>query len=154
MASIHIDINKSIQSNDWWKQLIKIYAVPGQSYEIHCWNEDLPAIEKALKYGHIKQNNSVLGKTISDNIIAVWEYGKIITGIIDDGFIAMLCDCDIHLSDNGFCEMTNFFSIFFENDFSSEHYGRELHFILSSDHEAELQRILESMKNTAIIHYY
>ena len=83
------------------------------SFEIHCWNEETEWIALALQYGNHKQTD--------------WAFGKIVSGPVTPEFLQMLLGLPKPTDTEIYNKMTPFFSIFFDNGFSSEHYGTELH---------------------------
>ena len=85
-----------------------------KTFEIHCWNEETEWIELALKYGTLKEHP--------------WELGKVISGEITDEFINILINLPRPTDTEVYYKRTPFFSIFFDNGISSEHYGTEIHF--------------------------
>ena len=89
------------------------YAKTAASFEIHCWNEETEWIALALQYGNHKQTD--------------WAFGKIVSGPVTPEFLQMLLGLPKPTDTEIYNKMTPFFSIFFDNGFSSEHYGTELH---------------------------
>lgn len=67
----------------------------------------------ALQYGNHKQTD--------------WAFGKIVSGSVTPEFLQMLLGLPKPTDTEIYNKMTPFFSIFFDNGFSSEHYGTELH---------------------------
>jgi hypothetical protein len=59
-----IYIDQLHRDNGWWKKLIRMYALSGVNFEIHCWNQETKVTELAMRYGTIKQSD--------------WNYGTII----------------------------------------------------------------------------
>ena len=99
--------------NQRWKALVEQYAKTAASFEIHCWNEETEWIALALQYGNYKQTD--------------WAFGKIVSGSVTPEFLQMLLGLPKPTDTEIYNKMTPFFSIFFDNGFSSEHYGTELH---------------------------
>lgn len=97
-----------------WQDIVKRLSRTASSFEIHCWNEETEWIELALKYGELKEHS--------------WELGKVISGKITDEFIEMLISLPRPTDTEIYYKRTPFFSIFFNNGFSSEHYGTEINF--------------------------
>ncbi len=56
--------DNSLKDNYYWKRLISLFAVAGQTFEIHCWKEETKEIEAALELGREKSTD--------------WKYGTII----------------------------------------------------------------------------
>ena len=104
-----IDWEKNYET---WQNLIRSCGNSAKTFEIHCWNEERAWIELACRYGKIIRHE--------------WTLGKVIAGEVTEDFIGMLLSQplpqDIRVQD----KMTPFFSIFFDNGISSEHYGTEI----------------------------
>ena len=96
-------IDNHLKDNYFWKELIKLFAVIGQTFEIHCWNEETFEIAMALQLGKQKFTD--------------WEYGVIIEGVIDDNFIDTLCHIEKPLNNEISNKMIPFFSIFWKMGF-------------------------------------
>lgn len=100
------------RDNTQWLALIETHIETAETFEIHCWTEEKEEISLALQFGAVKPDQ--------------WKYGTIITGSVTEEFKDWL----LHLPkptdrENGYNKMTPFFSIMFDNGFSSEHYGTE-----------------------------
>lgn len=117
-----------------------MFAVNGRTFEIHCWNGETAEIELALQFGKQKLED--------------WDRGVIIEGVIDNNFIDMLCNIEKPICNDIPNKMTPFFSIFFENEFSSEHYGTEIHIYSEPTDKAKFDKLLEQLKDYALIHEY
>ncbi len=50
--------------------------------------------------------------------------------------------------------MTPFFSIFFENGFSSEHYGTEFHVLSTPIHNTDFMVLLKELREYAVINEF
>ena len=133
-------VDNSLQDNHYWKKLISMFVMVGLKFEIHCWNEETEEIKTALKFGKEKSTD--------------WEFGTIIEGVIDEKFIEMIYHTvkppDIAI----YNKMTPFFSIFFENGFSSEHYGTELHILSAPMNDADFTVLLKNLQEYAIINEF
>lgn len=136
---IYITDNR-LTDNHFWKELIKMFAVIDQTFEIHCWNEETVEIALALQLGKEK--------------LADWKYGVIVEGVIDTNFIDMLCNIEKPLNIEKPNKIVPFFSIFFKNGFSSEHYGTEIHISSEPTDKSKLHKLLEQMQDYALIHEY
>jgi hypothetical protein len=137
--AIYITDNR-LKNNYVWKELIKLFAVTGQTFEIHCWNGETVEIAMALQLGTQKP--------------ADWDYGVIIEGVIDNNFIDVLCNIEKPLNDDTPNKMTPFFNIFFGSGFSSEHYGSEIHIKSEPADKSQLHNLLKQMQDYALIHEY
>lgn len=96
-----------------WRVVMERKAQGAENFEIHCWDQDEEGMELALQYGVYKDVN--------------WPNGKVITGQVTEEFIHMLTHLPKPESNDLYDKMTPFFSIFFDNGFSSEHYGTEMY---------------------------
>ena len=133
-------IDNSLQDNHYWKKLISMFAMVGLKFEIHCWNEETEEIKNALKFGKKKSTD--------------WEFGTIIEGVVDKKFIEMIYHTAKPLDVAIYNKMTPFFSIFFENGFSSEHYGTELHILSMPIDDANFTMLLKRLREYAIINEF
>lgn len=133
-------MDKTLRDNHYWKKLVVMFAMVGLKFEIHCWNEETEEIKAASKLGKVKSSD--------------WEFGTIIEGTIDEKFIEMIHhtlkpqDIEIHN------KMTPFFSIFFENGFSSEHYGTEFHILSVPTDDLNFTALLEKIREYAVINEF
>lgn len=106
-----IAFDYSEQDNKKWKNFIQKAMETAQTFEIHCWNHETQEIGLAEKYGQLKEMD--------------WEYGKVISGAVTEEFLGILLKLPKPTDIKTCNKMTPFFSIFFDNGFSSEHYGTE-----------------------------
>lgn len=83
-----------------------------------------------------------------------WKFEVIFEGVIDNNFIDMLCNIEKPLNIDISNKMTPFFSIFFNNGFSSEHYGTEIHICSEPTDKSKLNKLLEQMHDYAQIDEY
>ena len=105
-----------------WSQLILLLCEKAEAFEIHCWSDEREEIALALRYGALKDTG--------------WSGGKVIAGRVTGEFKAMLSSRPKPApSDCGevYDKKTPFFSIFFDNGFSVEHYGTEINCSLLRD---------------------
>ena len=109
-----VTLDKSETDNSKWLSYITAALNGAKTFEIHCWNEETEAINLALRYGNLKNDD--------------WRHGKIIIGDVTPEFVQMLLSqpkpTDIEI-DN---KMTPFFNVFLDDKFQSCHYGTELYF--------------------------
>ena len=106
-----INFDDSERDNAKWKALISEQIKTAKTFVIHCWAEEQDEIALALQYGILKDFD--------------WKYGKVIAGAVTAEFAAMLLNMPKPIDTVISNKMTPFFSIFFDNGFSSEHYGTE-----------------------------
>ena len=95
-----------------WQNLIRSCGNSAKTFEIHCWEEERQWIALACQYGKIKAHE--------------WKLGKVIAGEVTEEFIEMLLSQPLPQDTRVYDKMTPFFSIFFDNGISSEHYGTEI----------------------------
>ena len=109
-----VTLDRSETDNSKWLSYITAALNGAKTFEIHCWNEETEAINLALRYGNLKNDD--------------WRHGKIIIGDVTPEFVQMLLSqpkpTDIEI-DN---KMTPFFNVFLDDKFQSCHYGIELYF--------------------------
>lgn len=113
------------KDNRRWKALLRSNIASATKFEIHCWSEETTEINLALQYGSIKP--------------MPWKFGTVIEGNVTPEFIDMLLSLPKPpLSSNGYNMMTPFFTVIFDNGFSSNHYGTENHFQVQSSKQGIL----------------
>ena len=109
-----VTLDRLETDNSKWLSYITAALNGANTFEIHCWNEETEAINLALRYGNLKNDD--------------WRHGKIIIGDVTPEFVQMLLSqpkpTDIEI-DN---KMTPFFNVFLDDKFQSCHYGTELYF--------------------------
>ena len=137
--SFMISVGNSADNNLWWKDLLRLYAVPGEYFEIHCWSDERKELQVAEQFGE----RACYGMPDM----------KIIHGTLTEKLISFLlnekkpsdCDC--------YNKMTPFFTILIGEYFSSEKYGTEI--ILksrSSREEKQIQEIVSCLNTKAKIY--
>lgn len=114
-----IEINTAAPTNEEWRAAVAENAKNAVTFEIHCWNEEKAETALALKYGILKETG--------------WKYGRVISGPVTGPFMDFLLSFPKPADTEVYNKMTPFFSIFFDNGFSSEHYGTELNQIQRPD---------------------
>lgn len=100
------------KDNSAWLVLISEYIRSATSFEIQCWADEVEEMILALQYGEIKPSN--------------WKKGTIVEGTVTSDFIKMVLEIPKPKDTEIYNKMTPFFSIAFDNGFSSEHYGTEV----------------------------
>lgn len=115
-----LELGASEKTNQRWRDLVLKSIKNAKKFEIHCWNEEQHWIHVASKYGDIQNSD--------------WQFGTVICGEVTDAFLAMLMQLPKPEDTEIYQKMTPFFSIFFDNGFSSEHYGTELHWLEPQDY--------------------
>jgi len=129
--------DNSLKDNHYWKRLISMFAMVGLKFEIHCWKEERDEIKVVLEFGKEKLTD--------------WKFGTIVEGVVDDKFINMLLRTAKPLDTEIYNKMTPFFSIFFENGFSSEHYGTEFHILPAPINNTDFMALLKQLQKYAVI---
>ena len=108
-----IDFNPWNQTtNEEWRRIIAPQLQESHSFEIHCWKDELDALEMALRYGEIKPFD--------------WEGGLAIVGEVTPEFCEFLLSLPRPTDREVYPKMTPFFNLFLDNGFVSEHYGTQL----------------------------
>ena len=100
-----------------WRAILGRKTETARTFEIHCWAEEKEWVEVALQYGEEKEGG--------------WAHGTVIAWPVTEEFLHMLLHTPKPEAGEGYDKLTPFFSIFFDNGFSSEFYGTELHVWLS-----------------------
>lgn len=100
------------KNNSAWLAIISEHIRSAKSFEIQCWEDEVEEMILALQYGEIKPSN--------------WKKGTIVEGIVTPDFIKMVLEMPKPKDTEIYNKMTPFFSIAFDNGFSSEHYGTEV----------------------------
>ena len=95
-----------------WRAIMRKKTEDAKTFEIYCWDQEAEWLDHVLPYGEYKD--------------AAWDNGKVVTGQVTEEFIHMLITLPKPENSALYDKMTPFFSIFFDNGFSSEHYGTEL----------------------------
>lgn len=95
-----------------WRAIMRKKTADAKTFEIHCWDQEAEWLDHVLPYGAYKDVS--------------WDNGKVVTGQVTEELIHMLITLPKPENAALYDKMTPFFSIFFDNGFSSEHYGTEL----------------------------
>lgn len=108
----YIQITDGRCGNEWWKDMVRICAVFGEEFEIHCWDDEQSAIREALRFGH--------------EVPSDWQGIRVIRGNINLDFLEFLLRYPKPTQATGYHMMTPFFTIHFGDRLMSEHYGAEM----------------------------
>lgn len=95
-----------------WPEILRMMCRRASRFQIHCWNEETEEIALALPWGEQKKFG--------------WEYGAVIEGTVTEAFVDFLTALPEPDDKEIYNKKTPFFSIFFNNGFSIEHYGTEV----------------------------
>ena len=107
-----VSFDYTVKDNLAWLELISEHMKSAKRFEIQCWEDEVEEMILALQYGDIKPSN--------------WKKGTIVEGTVTTDFIRMVLDMPKPKDTEIYNKMTPFFSIAFDNGFSSEHYGTEI----------------------------
>ena len=107
-----IELHETSDTNAEWKEIMSRRLLGAAQFEIHCWHEETKEIRMALRFGTIKD--------------FPWDYGTVISGPVTQEFQEYLLSLPKPTNCEVYNKMTPFFSIFLDDEFSSEHYGTEL----------------------------
>ncbi len=92
-----------------WQALVQQFALSACRFEVHCWEDEADAIALALAHG--------------EEVPRDWPHGRVFAGTVTPAFVQQLLTLPLPEAED---QLTPFFSIFFDNGFSSEHYGTEI----------------------------
>lgn len=95
-----------------WSQILLKMCEKAEAFEIHCWSDEREEIGLALQYGEQKDTG--------------WDGGIVVAGRMTSAFRQMLSSLPKPAGREPYEKKTPFFSIFFDNGFSAEHYGTEI----------------------------
>lgn len=142
---ISIQLIKNVATNDWWIALLRLFLQHnmGESFSIHCWNEETYFSDLALQYGKLEQS--------------AWEYGSIIKGEITQKFVDFISEISLDVQqDNDLVsqKMTPFFNIILGDSFFSAHYGQEVQLVCDGQQLHEVQNIIEPLLQRGLITAY
>ena len=126
-----IEIAMHTAGNSWWKRLILLFARPGTSFAIHCWQDEPQWIAVAQQFGTTQQSPDGFA-------------GVVVAGVITQPLIDFLQHTDKPTDTEIYNKQTPFFSIFLEG-FSSEHYGTELHITAPPEQIDGLPQLLRQL---------
>lgn len=107
-----VSFDFTAKDNTEWKELVSGHIRSAKTFEIQCWNDEIEELILALQYGEIKPSD--------------WKKGTIVEGKVTPEFSSMVLDMPKPRDIEIYNKMTPFFSIAFDNGFSSEHYGTEV----------------------------
>jgi len=99
--------------NSGWRALLEKHTESAKTFEIHCWSDETAEIALALEYGAVKKSR--------------WRHGTIVEGAVTPELRTLLLTLPKPAAADGYNKMTPFFTVIFDNGFSSEHYGTENH---------------------------
>lgn len=137
--SSYILIDRRCMEKKWWNEIVRVCAVVGDPFEIHCWSDESAEVKAALQFGH--------------KVTSTWRDGTVIQGRITKEFLSYLTESVKPEDTEIYNKMTPFFTIIFGNKLHSEHYGTEI--IISKairEKARSVERILDQMESVAVVH--
>lgn len=137
--SSYILVHRKDVDKRWWSDLVKACAVVGDTFEIHCWSDEIAESLAALQYGQ-KVKTSCSG-------------GTVIRGRITRDFLSFLTESQKPTDSEIYNKMTPFFTIVFGDTLHSEHYGTEV--IISKvirEKQTAVDRILDQISEIGTVH--
>lgn len=126
-----LSIDSKLNENDWWKELLLLYAREGENFEIHCWYDETDLIHLAEQYG-CKTRSTIPEITV-------------VTGKVTRQLIDLLTIGDKPEDSSGYNRMTPFYIVRIGEDFSSEQYGTSL--LLTSDATEQIAVVESVLKS-------
>ena len=78
-------------------------------------------------------NLNTLRQVYGEEKAADWPHGRVFAGAVTPAFVQTLLTQPLPGEGTAVPRLTPFFSIFFDNGFSSEHYGTEVHIATEED---------------------
>ena len=98
-----------------WRELLTESLQNASRFAIHCWNDEEPWIQLALRYGQRRP--------------VPWEGGTVIEGAVTPAFREMLLSLERPSDRDVYNKFLPFFSLVLDDSFYFEHYGTELTFL-------------------------
>lgn len=95
-----------------WKRLLALYLAKSHTFEIHCWQDELDAMETALRFGAVQPSD--------------WMGGVVVAGEVTQAFRDLLLSLPRPADREVYPKVTPFFNIMLDGGFCAEHYGTEL----------------------------
>ncbi len=138
--STYIQISDSLQENDWWLTLLRACVTLGESFRVHCWQDEVEQVQPLLRFG----------KVISTG----WRGGVVVEGTITPEFLCFLgAQPKPTRSADGYNKMTPYFTIEFGDTLFSEHYGTEITLLHPPRQSSQaVESILNRLRDFATIH--
>lgn len=122
--SLMITADNTVNDNHWWRELLRIYAKPGEYFEIHCWSDE--------------KNEFMLAEEFGEPACYSLPDMKIVYGTMTERMISYLLYGRKPVNSQCYNKMVPFYTIRVGNHFSSEKYGTEMILKSRSLQEKEL----------------
>ncbi|MBR4290767.1 MAG: hypothetical protein IKT52_09025, partial [Oscillospiraceae bacterium] len=74
--SSYILVGHNYPDKRWWNEIVRVCAVVGDTFEIHCWHDERAETKAALQFGH--------------KVTSTWREGTVIQGRITKEFLSYL----------------------------------------------------------------
>lgn len=134
--SLMISIDNAVSNNQWWKDLLRLFAKPGEYFEIHCWLDETEELRIAGEFGKI----------------ACYSMPdiRIVHGTLTDRLISILLNMSKPVDCECYNKMVPFFTIRIGDDFSSEKYGTEI--ILKSRTTFESEKVEKILSTISLVY--
>lgn len=137
--SSYILVGRKKQDKTWWNELVRICAVVGDPFEIHCWYDEREEFVRALRFGQ--------------EVKPGWHGGMVVRGKITREFLSYLTELPKPEDIEIYNKMTPFFTIEFGDRLYSEHYGTEMTISrLVRERKPVIARILDQMEQFGAVH--
>lgn len=130
-----ISVEKTSVNYQCWKDIFKIFANPGEYFEIHCWKNENDEIQMASQFGEIA----------CFDIPSI----KIIHGTVNERFIAFILNEDILCEKKFYNKIVPFYTVHIGDHFSFKDYGARMILNTKSNQQKnQVKELLESINAT------
>ena len=129
--SMMVTADNIVNDNHWWRELLRVYAKPGEYFEIHCWSDE--------------KNEFLLAAEFGSPACYLLPDMKVVHGTMTERMISYLLNGRKPVDSQCYNKMVPFFTIRIGNHFSSEKYGTEI--ILQSRSLQEKELIARILSN-------
>ena len=137
--TMFISVDSSLEDLNWWRELLRLYAREGESFEIHCWYDETDLIHLAEQYG-IKVKSSIPEVTV-------------VSGNVTQELLDLLISGNKPEDTSGYNKMTPFYTVRIGENFSSEQYGTAVYLTCESTEQyQQVDTLLQDMKKHASIY--
>ena len=130
-----ISVEKPSADYQLWKDIFKIFADPGEYFEIHCWKNENDEIQMASQFGEI----------------ACFDIPSItiIYGTVNERFIAFILNEEMPYEKKFYNKIVPFYTVHIGDHFSFEDYGTRIILNMKSNQQKnQVEKLLESVNAT------
>lgn len=127
-----ISVEKPSVDYQLWKDIFKIFADPGEYFEIHCWKNENDEIQMASQFGEIA----------CFDIPSI----KIIHGTVNERFISFILNEEMSCETKFYNKIVPFYTVHIGNHFSIEDYGTRM--ILNTKSNEQRVQVKTLLKST------